>query len=339
MQHFDLCYRIEGTNEYIAPQLLPIEENKLADIPSAGAIMFWVDYTFMPAGLITRLIARMSRHIRAPHVWRTGVTLEWEEGTIAEVTEHQLTHEIVIRINGVERKRRLAEIRKTLYDLHEDFRGLKFEELVSCNCVDCQKGGNVTTFELLELEDNAAHGDEMICRNGNRKRIAARDVLEGISYEDKPRIFISYAHRNEELKNEFRTMIRPMEKEGHWKVWDDRWLLPGDIWNREILKHLDEANVIVLMLTKEFFASEYIYDVELSRAIKRHEQGDAMVIGIVVSDCLWEKTPLCKILILPKDALAVEKHPHKDEVWKSAAKTIEETINIWQGKQGRKGGW
>jgi len=338
MQHFDLCYKIDGTKEYIAPQLLPIEEHSLLNY-NKWATTLQFDYIFMPSGLITRLIARMSLYIKAPYVWRYGVVLEWEDGTLAEIVEHQLTHKIVIKINGPDKKRRLLEIRRCLYDLQKDFRGLKFKESVSCNCVDCSKGGEVTLFELKELQDDAEHGDDVTCRNGTRKKIPAKYILDGISYTDKPRIFISYSHSNENLKNEFRTMISPMEKEGKWDVWDDRWLLPGDNWNKEIVRHLYEANVIVLMLTADFFKSNFIYGVELARAIQRHESGEALIIGIIVSDCMWEETPLSKIQMLPKDGLPIDRHPHRNEVWKTVANKIKETISIRQGKSGRIGGW
>jgi len=339
MQHFDLCYSVEGTNDYIAPQLLPLEEKRYKDFPQQGVIVYRFDYTFMPAGIITRLIARLSNFIKSPYVWRSGVTLEWEEGTMAEVIENGFTRQIIIRVAGPQNRRRLTEICKTLHSIHKNFKGLKCAELVACNCEDCSKGADVTVFDLKELQDDADHDDEVTCRNGKRKKIPARQILNGITYEDKPRIFISYSHKNETFKDEFRTMIKPLEKEGKWKVWDDRWLLPGDNWNAEILRHLSEANVIVLMLTADFFNSDYIYDIEMSKAIQRHQSGDALVVGIVVSDCLWEETPLQKIQIIPKDGTPVERQPNRNEIWKTVATKIKETIQVRNKQRKRKGGW
>lgn len=327
MQHFDLCYQIEGTNDYIAPQLLPLDEHRFDEFPNKGSIVYRFDYLFMPAGLLTRMIARLSRYIKTPYVWRNGVTLEWEEGTIAEIIEHQYSRKVELRVNGPERKRRLAEIRKILLNLHQMFRGLKFDELVACNCEDCINSDNPTTYELKSLEDDAKHYDEVKCTNGSRKKIPARDILEGIEYVDIPRLFISYSHKNEAYKDDFRKMIKPMETGEQWKVWDDRWLLPGDNWNQEILHNLSEANIIVLLLTSDFFNSNYINDIEMTRAIQRHEARDALIIGIIVSDCMWEETPLRKIQMLPKDAIPIDRHPHPNEVWKAVANKIKEAID------------
>ncbi|MGB1241120.1 MAG: hypothetical protein ACPG49_01275 [Chitinophagales bacterium] len=102
--------------------------------------------------------------------------------------------------------------------------------------------------------------------------------------------------------------------------------MPGDKSNDKILRHLSEANVIVLLLTADFFDSDFISNIEFNRAIERHESGDALVVGVVVSDCMWENTPLRKIQLVPKDALPVERHPHRKKVWKEVAKRIQEAI-------------
>ena len=342
MQHFDLCYQIAGTNDFIAPQLLPLKENKFTDFSKSGLITFCYDYTFMPDGIMTRAIARLSNFIKAPYVWRSGVTLEWvvgEESTVAEMVENQYVRQIVIKISGCESQRRLYEIRKVLHDIHKGFKGLRFGEKLACNCADCIKSNNPTLFQLNELKADAICDDSVTCRNVNRKKIPAKQILQGLEYYDQPRIFISYSHKNEVLKDEFRTMIAPLEKTGGWKVWDDQWLLPGDLWNDEIMRHLSEANVIVLMLTKEFFASTYIRDNEMSKAIERHERGEALLIGIIVSDCMWEDTPLRKIQLLPKNALAIDKHQNRDEVWKNVASVIKKAITVNEGFALRKVSW
>ena len=208
-----------------------------------------------------------------------------------------------------------------------------------CNCKDCLEGGNQTMFNIKELEDDAAYDDDVTCRNNTRKKIPAKTILEGTEYIESPRVFISYSHKNENFKNEFRIMLSPLEKERHWKIWDDQWLLPGDNWNKEILRHINEANIIILMLTADFFNSNFIYDIELGRAIQRHEAGDALIIGIVVSDCLWEETPLSKIQILPRDAVPVDRHLHRSEIWKQVASKIKETIAVRQDSINRVGGW
>lgn len=77
----------------------------------------------------------------------------------------------------------------------------------------------------------------------------------------------------------------------------------------------------------------------MSKAIQRHESGDALVIGIVVSPCLWEETPLRKIQMIPRDGKCVTSNEDRSEIWKTVATIIRDTIAVRNGQQKRKGGW
>ncbi len=339
MRHFDLCYETaQDSGQFIAPQLLPLDARPWPGFPKEGCITFKHKYEFMPAGLMTRFIARMARYIYGDYVWRKGVTLHWDDHTYGEVVENPLEREITLRACGPDRKRRMNEMRQTLETAESLFRGLKLQKLVSCNCEDCVASVSPTTFDLKEVEDNALYNDDMICRNVNRKKVPAKNILDGIDYDDTPRIFISYADKNEDYKNEFRAMIAPLERSGQWQVRDAQYILPGKEWNKELMGHIAEANVIVLLLTPDFFNSEHIYNIELTRAVERHENGSALMIGVVVEDCFWEETPLYKVQMLPNEAIPVSRHPNRPEVWKSVAKKIQEAIAAReQRKKMRKG--
>jgi internalin A len=327
MQHFDLCFPVEGgAGAFIAPQLLNLQPNPDPNFSAAGGITHRFQYEFMPAGLLTRFIARMSRHIHAPHIWRTGVVLRWSDSTSAEVTENQFGKEITLRVAGPERKRRLSEMRQTLESIHSGFRGLKYEEKVACNCPDCFNSAQPSLFILGELEQDAKHDGDAYCRNKNWKKIPAKSILDGIEYRDMPRIFISYAHEDKRYKDEFTTMLSPLVKNGDWKIWDEAYLLPGDRFNEVVLRQFSEANVIVLLLTAKFFASDDKWDIEMNRAIERHQQGNALVVGVVVSACMWEETPFRLVQMLPRDGVRVDSVGNRDGIWKEVVQEIKRAI-------------
>jgi hypothetical protein len=52
-------------------------------------------------------------------------------------------------------------------------------------------------------------------------------------------------------------------------------------------------------------ASDYCYEIEMDRAMARHEAGKARVIPVIVSDVSWRSAPFGKIQALPKDGKAV----------------------------------
>lgn len=340
MRHFDLCYETEqDSGKFIAPQLLPLEACPWPDFPKNGCITFKHKYEFMPAGLMTRFIARMARYVHGDFVWRKGVTLRWDDNTFGEAVENPLEREVTLRACGPERKRRMNEMRQTLETVESLFRGLKLQRLVSCNCSDCVGSASPKTFDLSILENHKKLDVPLVCDQGTLKTVSAQNILEGIDYTDTPRIFISYAYQNEELKTEFRKMIVPMEKTGQWKVWDAQYLKPGDEWNKEIMRQIAEANVIVLLLTSDFFNSEYIYDIELTRAVERHENGAALLVAVIAEDCMWEETPLSKVQVLPRNGQPVKSNPNRSEIWKAVAKEIQEAIAAREQRRiSRRGG-
>jgi len=328
MRHFDLCYEtVPNSGQYIAPQLLPIEAKPWSKFPKEGCIIYKHKYDFMPAGLISRFTARMAPYICDDSVWRKGVVLSWDNYNIGEAIEDPLAQVITLKASGPDRKRRMSEMREILETLQSPFRGLKYQQLLSCNCADCSDSNSPTIHNLQDLEEFAKDEKDVLCKSGLRKWIPAKQILEGFEYTDKPRIFISYSHENEGFKKEFRKMIAPLERKGDWKVWDDRYILPGEVWNPKIMKHLSEANVIVLLLTSSFFNSDYIYNIELTRAVERHEAGNALLISVIVSACMWEETPLSRVQMVPIDGKPIDQHPNPSEIWKSVAQSIKDAVD------------
>ena len=54
-------------------------------------------------------------------------------------------------------------------------------------------------------------------------------------------------------------------------MWHDRNINAGDEWEREIDKHLDSAQIILLLVSPDFMASDYSYSKEMMRAMQRHD--------------------------------------------------------------------
>lgn len=186
MEQFGICYRVHGMNNtYIAPQLLAPESKYYTGFPSEGLIQYRYKYEFMPSGIVTQFIAKMSPHIYQDYVWRDGVVLRWEEGTMAEVIENQITREISIRIAGQGKKIRLLDIQAHLKEVKQAFKGLEEKEFILCPCEDCKNAKKPTEFLLLDVIQYAKHNTKLICQQGGKfEPMDAKEVLNGV-YEDK----------------------------------------------------------------------------------------------------------------------------------------------------------
>ena len=62
----------------------------------------------------------------------------------------------------------------------------------------------------------------------------------------------------------------------------------GEEWAGEIDHNLEKADVILLLVSADFLNSDYCYDIELRRAMERHEAGDAVVVPIILRECDWQ---------------------------------------------------
>ena len=128
------------------------------------------------------------------------------------------------------------------------------------------------------------------------------------------KFFISYAHVDEKYKVALKNHFAPKINYGNVdKVWYDSEIKPGSPWNEEIREHLNEANVIIMLLSADFLSSDYIQEVEFSIALKRHNNGEALVIGVVVRECDWENTPLKDFQLLSTD-MAISRRKGKRDI-------------------------
>jgi len=126
------------------------------------------------------------------------------------------------------------------------------------------------------------------------------------------RVFCSYAHEDEEHLNELRRWLRGLERQGLIGMVHDREIAPGWEWEEAIDKNLRTADIILLLVTPDFMASDYVYEKEIDRAIERHE---ARVIPIIVRPSDWQWTHLNRLQALPKDAKPITTWPNRDEAW------------------------
>lgn len=127
------------------------------------------------------------------------------------------------------------------------------------------------------------------------------------------RVFMSYSHADEELRDELEKHLDALRRQGVISVWHDRRIGPGEELHQQISQELQTADIILLLVSADFLSSDYCYDTEMRRAMERHEQGDARVIPVILRPCDWQGAPFGKLLAVPKDGKPVSKHASLDD--------------------------
>ena len=140
--------------------------------------------------------------------------------------------------------------------------------------------------------------------------------------EDAVRVFISYSHRDETLRLQLDKHLAPLKGQKVIESWHDRQIQAGMEWADQIDDNLNKADIILLLVSPDFVASDYCFKIELIQAIKRHESGEAIVVPIILEPCDWSWLPFAKFQAFPKDAKAITTWANSNEAFLDVATGI-----------------
>ena len=146
------------------------------------------------------------------------------------------------------------------------------------------------------------------------------------------KIFLSYSHADETYCNLLQKHLAALKHQGLIEMWHDRRIKPGDEFENAIDQQLNEAEIILLLVSSDFIASRYCYQVEMMRALERHEAGEARAIPIILRPCDWHDTPFGKLQAAPKDARPVKSWPDIDEAYLDIVRQIKAVLSGPRGE-------
>src|SRR3954463_12782517 len=139
-------------------------------------------------------------------------------------------------------------------------------------------------------------------------------------------LFYSYSHKDEALRKRLETHLSLLQNEGVISGWHDRRIAAGTEWDGAISENLDEAGIILLLVSADFLASRYCRDVEIKRAMEHHEAGTARVIPVILRPVDWHTAPFGKLQALPRDGKAVTEWSNRDKAFTDVARGIREVV-------------
>ena len=131
---------------------------------------------------------------------------------------------------------------------------------------------------------------------------------------------------DEKLRNELAKRLALLKRNGLITDWYDRNIDAGAEWAHEIDIHLNSAELILLLVCPDFIASDYCYNLEMARALERHEAGESSVIPIILRPVSWKETPFGKLQALPEGGKAVTTWSNRDEAYLQIAEGIRKAV-------------
>ena len=82
--------------------------------------------------------------------------------------------------------------------------------------------------------------------------------------------------------------------------------------------------MILFLVSADFLATRYCRDIEIARAMERHEAGTARVIPIILRPVDWHTAPFGKLQALPRNGKPVTTWKNRDEAFADIARGIRE---------------
>lgn len=143
-------------------------------------------------------------------------------------------------------------------------------------------------------------------------------------------LFFSYSHKDEALRNELETHLALLKRQGIISAWHDRCITAGSEFDQSISSELESAQIILLLVSANFLASDYCYEKEMKRALEKHEEKTAVVIPVILHPCDWQSAPFGKLRATPTDGKPISMYANPQEAFSIVAKDIREAASLIQ---------
>lgn len=154
----------------------------------------------------------------------------------------------------------------------------------------------------------------------------ARQTSQQARQQKTPaRLFLSYADPDEPYCRELEKHLAPLRRRNIIETWSAGQIPAGASRISEVDLRLQEANVILLLISSDYLASPYS-DPEMYQAIARHNAGEAITIPIILRPTDWMGSPIGQLQVLPRDGVPVTQWNSRDAAWADVVSGIRQVI-------------
>lgn len=141
------------------------------------------------------------------------------------------------------------------------------------------------------------------------------------------KVFYSYAHHDEQLRDRLDEYLELLARQNLIIRWHDRQIVPGSEWNEAIAEALRSSDIILLLISKAFLASEYINQYEVPAALQAYESGRSRVVPILLEEVPgWQKADFAKLQFLPTGARPIFSWKDPVEAFADIARGIRKLV-------------
>lgn len=141
------------------------------------------------------------------------------------------------------------------------------------------------------------------------------------------RLFYSYCHKDARHRAAMERSLAFLKQEGLLKDWYDQSILPGQSISQKVREEMDQADIMVFLLSQDFIASEACIK-EWRHAKQLSQRKSLFRIPIILRDCAWKNLlDSDDIKALPTDGKPVAEFTYRDTAWQQVYEGIKVVIN------------
>jgi hypothetical protein len=157
-------------------------------------------------------------------------------------------------------------------------------------------------------------------------------------HQEPVSLFLAYVEEDVYWLEQLETHLSVLQDSGRISLWHKRQIRAGMNWKNEVDQQIEQASLVLLLVSTDFLASDYGSQVEVKRAMVRQEVGLAQVIPIIVRPCDWKSTGLGDLQPLPRDGKPLSMWRHRDEALLRVAEGVKQVLEERQKTEQPQGG-
>jgi hypothetical protein len=149
--------------------------------------------------------------------------------------------------------------------------------------------------------------------------------------EQRLGVFVSYSHADDPAwLSRVQVHLKPLVREGRVELWDDTRIRSGERWREEIREALARAKVAVLLISADFYASDFIADKELPPLLEAERERGLVILGLHINFSRFDRDRVLseyQTINPPDQPIEGLSKAQQEKVFDDLARRIEELLD------------
>ena len=140
----------------------------------------------------------------------------------------------------------------------------------------------------------------------------------------RTKIFICYSHKDEQYLDELCNHLIPLVSKQNLVLWDDKRISTDKDWQKKFLALINEAYVIILLISSDFIALDNILKFVLPTLLDVFRKEEVAVFPVIISGGLVKDKSFAKLKFInePDKSISKLKHGEREAIWAQLADRV-----------------